>query len=271
VRASADDAGEREGVQPATSDKPDASTVPGTADFEKRVMRFCNGKGFAAGPWPDWDTSSPGYIGKQFARLDEADRCHAERWRDAYLRDLATRKRKPVPVGVFIRDRLWEGLDPELLLKAERAAAQGARPAEHAKPDGWAPSMGPVWAALVFATLIRGPEHPEHAPGAGGVWLAGTVRRAWPQLAGLFQLAQTNRGLVAPERFHALKDAMEFVPEGCSVWSDWQDEFKRRAWPDLPRRDAMEGLFMPKDGPQCIAAFEEALAGQSHKTSEAAQ
>lgn len=262
-RASADADG-REG-----DGKPDPSTVPGTADFEKRVMWFCNGRRFAAGPWPDWDTSSPGYIGKQFAQLAETDRQHAERWRDAYLRDLATRKRKPVPVGVFIRDRLWEGLDPELLLKAERAAAQGAKPAEHAKPEGWAVSMGPVWSALLHEVLLDGPEHPGHAP-ENGLWLRFNLQRAWPRVAALYDMAQARRGFVAPERSQRLKDLMEFVPEGCGAWVAWEAEFKARSWPQWPRREGMEGLYFPKGGPDGLAAFTQALARQD-TTSEAAQ
>ena len=40
---------------------------PQRAAFQKRVMRFCNGRGFAAGAWTDWDTSSPEWIARQFA------------------------------------------------------------------------------------------------------------------------------------------------------------------------------------------------------------
>jgi hypothetical protein len=272
VRASADDAGAEEGGNEDGPDGEEAGSVPSpdSADFQKRVIRFCNGRGFSAGEWPDWDTSSPGYIRRQFANLSEADRRHAERWRDAYLRDIATRKRKPVPVGVFLRDRLWEGLDPELLVKAQRAAVQGSKPAEHARPEGWAVAMGPVWSACLFDQLLRGPERPELAPD-GGLWLAAHLRRAWPRVERLFQFAQMKRGFVAPERFHAAKDAMEFVPEGCGVWSAWESEFKRRGWPAWPRREGFDGMYFPSGGPGCIAAFEQALAGQSSRTSEAAQ
>ncbi|WP_420406925.1 helix-turn-helix domain-containing protein [Hoeflea sp.] len=275
VRASADDAGakegEREGEKTAPAEKTDAGTVPGTADFEKRVMRFCQGDGYQGGEWPKFSGSSFSHIVRRFGDLDEDDRQAAERWRDAFLAKAKQQGVKtPMPVANYLRDRAWR-----LLTETEMARAMAAKDrsgdgksgaADTLKPEGWAVSMGPAWSALVFDTLLRGPEHPEHAPGDGAVWLAGTVRRAWPRLAGLFQLAQANRGFVAPEKHRALKDAVEFVPDGTTVWHAWRDEFARRGWPDLPRREGMDGLYMPRGGPEGIAAFEQALAGQSQKT-----
>ncbi|MDF1606968.1 hypothetical protein PZ897_02125 [Hoeflea sp. YIM 152468] len=228
-------------------------------------MRFCNGRDFAAGPWPDWDTSSPGWIGRQFAKLSEADRQHAERWRDAYLRDIATRRKKPVPVGTFFRDRLWEGLDPELLQRAMKAAAQGAKPAEHAKPEGWAVSMGPVFSAYLHLVLLKGPEHRDYAPD-GPLWLAGDLRRAWPEMAGLHQMAAMKRGVILPPRLHALKDQMEFVPEGCNAWAAWEAEYKARCWPMWPRHDGMKGMYFPVGGPEGLAAFEALSTPQKETT-----
>ena len=250
-------------------EKADPATVPETADFQKRVMRFCNGRDFAAGPWPDWDTSSPGWIGRQFAKLSEADRQHAERWRDAYLRDIATRRKKPVPVGTFFRDRLWEGLDPELLQRAMKAAQQGAKPAEHAKPEGWAVSMGPVWAVCLAEVLISGPEHGEHVP-SNGVWLRMNLTKAWPKLVQLCDLARAKRGLVLPERYHRMKHLVEFVPEGGAEWAAWEAEFKARNWPEWPRREGMDGMYFPIGGPAGLAAFEQELAAK-HTNNEAAQ
>jgi len=261
-RASADVDGD---WQEGDTGKPDPATLPGRAEFEKRVMRFCNGTGFGAGAWPDWDTSSPGWIGRQFAKLSEEDRGHAERWRDAYLRDLAIRKRKPVPVGVFLKDRLWEGLDPELLLKASRAAAQGAKPAEHAKPEGWAVGFGPVWAVALFGELLAGPARAHPNP-EKPLWFAGLLKSNWPALHAL----HSGRGFVAPERLHRMKELMEFVPEGGDVWAAWQAEARARGWPDWPRKDGMDGLYFPKGGPEGLAAFEQALAGQTsnHEAAE---
>lgn len=240
--------------------KADAATVPGTADFEKRVMRLCNGKGFTAGAWLDWDTSSPGWIGRQFARLDEADRQAAERWRDPYLRDMALRKKRPVRVGIYLRDRLWEGLDPMLLVRAEKAAEQGAKVSEVAKPDGWGNAYGPVWAAALFEVLLGGPERPELAPPAGSVWLASHISRAWPRLAGLKAMADQRGGGVFPERLHRLSARMVFVPRDSAAWSDWAEAMKARGWPDiLPAR--MEGGYFPAGGPGSLEGYRAALDG----------
>lgn len=255
ARGRADDFGSEEGGSDAAAGR---GETPGTADFEKRVMRFCNGRGFTAGAWPDWDTSAPGWIGRQFTKLSESDRQAAERWRDAYLRDIALRRKSPVTVGVFLRDRLWEGLDPEMLLRADRAATQGARPAEPAKPDGWAPALGPVWAAALHAALLDGPERPELAP-AGGLWLAGHLRRAWPAVAMLLDLVSQGRGLVFGPRWHALRDAMEFVPTGTAVFEAWVDEYRRRGWPEVKLRAGIDGAYFPKGGPAGLDAFGAAV------------
>ncbi|MEB3269961.1 MAG: hypothetical protein VKJ09_15580, partial [Leptolyngbya sp.] len=237
---------------------------PGTADFEKRVMRFCNGKGFDAGPWPDWDTSSPGYIAKQFARLDSADREAAERWRDAYLRDLAARKKRPVPVGVFIRDRLWAGLDPQILVNARSIAERGASKGGHALPDDWAPAFGPVWMACRFEALLAGPREGAEVP-ESGFWLVSQIQRDWPRVHAL-HLSVATGGLKLPPHLHGLADDMEFVPTGTAVFDAWRDTFRARGWP-LP--DGRDGLYFPKGGPEGIDAFACALAAlkQGHGSS----
>lgn len=275
-RASADATGNcREGVEseqadePLSASKPDPATAPGTAAFRKRVVWFCSGRGFAAGAWPNWDaerSASIEWVTDRFAELSEQDRQLAEQWRDAYLRDIATRGLNPQKVGIFVRDRMWEGLDPELLLKAQRAAVQGAKPAEHAKPDGWAVARGPVWSAALHQVLLNGPDHPDLAPDSG-LWLAGDLRRAWPRLSGLRQMADMGRGFVAPQQLHRLKGAMEFVPADCEVWQAWEGEYKARGWPMWPRHDGMKGMYFPKGGPDGLAAFEAQLT--SHKETAA--
>jgi len=260
--ASADASENGEGVDEDEPGKPVPAAMPGTAAFRKRVVWFCSGRGFDAGAWPNWDaekSASIEWITDRFADLSEQDRQHAERWRDAYLRDIAQRGLRPQKIGIFIRDRMWEGLDPELLLKARRAAAQGVKPAEHAKPEGWAVAMGPVWAAYLAEVLLHGPDHPEHAP-ENGMWLRFSLTRAWPKLASLYDLAKAKRGLVLPERLHRMKDLMEFVPEGGNVWAAWEAEFKARNWPEWPRREGMDGMYFPIGGPGGLDTFEQASA-----------
>ncbi len=256
VRAAARAAQGRDGEQDTVR-----ADTPGTADFEKRVMRFCNGRGFEAGPWPDWDTSSPGYIGRQMAALGPEERRAAERWRDPYLLDLKYRGKKPVPPGVFLRDRLWTGLDPEILQRAEKLKQSKLAPAERPKPEGWAAAHGPVWSARLHGILLAGPERPERVPdeipvAAGeALWLTSQITSAWPTLAAL----RNGGGRVFGPEWHALKDAVEFVPANSTMFGSWRDEYARRRWPWPKVPDGMDGLYFPKDGPDGLEAFCEVM------------
>jgi hypothetical protein len=227
----------------------DAADIPGRADFEKRVMRFCTGRGFTAGQWTNWDTSSPGHIGKMFALLSSDERLEAERWRDAFLHDLTRRKVSPPPVANYLRDRMWQHLDPVLLERAE-AAAKGVP-----VPDDYAPPLGPVWSALVHGLMIEGPEHPEHAPAAGQIWLRVQIEKAWPKIASIFTAAALRRGVRAGARWQALKDAMEFVPKDSPLFAAWRAEAARRGWPALPSIGDMAGMYFPAGGPEALDAF----------------
>lgn len=250
---------------------PVASTDrPGTADFEKRVMRFCNGRGFDAGPWPDWDTSSPGYIGRQMAALDAGQRGEAERWRDPYLLDMAHRGRKPVPVGVFLRDKLWTGLDDEIIARAEAIKAAKTKPADRPKPDGWAACMGPVGMAWLFAKLLEGPEDVPEADGP--IVLRGQLLRAWPKVARFQDVLHQRGGIIFEPAWHAARDAMEPVPQGSDVLAAWKDAFEARHWPWLSAFDAAGVVYCPKGGPDGLEAFSDAvrLAAQSGDEGKAA-
>lgn len=241
----------------------DRSDMPGTADFEKRVMRFCNGRGYDAGAWPDWDTSSPGYINRQMAGLSPDERAESEKWRDPYLLDLKHRGRKPVPPGVFLRDRLWTGLDEAILQRAERLKQAKLAPAERPRPEGWAAAHGPVWSARMHALLLDGPERPERVPGeipvAAGeaLWLANQISAAWPSLAAL----RSGGGRVLEPRWHALKDAVEFVKADSAIFAAWRDAYADRLWPWPKVPDGMDGLYFPRGGPAGLKDFEDALRG----------
>lgn len=236
--------------------------TPKSAAFEKRVMRFCSGAGFQAGKWPDWDTgtnSTLQWISGQFAKLSPEERGEAERWRCPYLLDVAARGVKPKPVGTFLRDRLWNALDPEILKRADSAkAAQEARKAK-LEPDGWAACLGPVGMARLFAFLFEGPSDADLAqvPFLTDVQLA----KAWPAVHGFKNLQQQKGGAVFGGRWHGFAPLFEPVPQGTDMLAAWKDEFRRRGWPWLAVFDAAKVVFCPRGGPQGLDDFEIALKG----------
>lgn len=261
-----------ETAAPDDDGKPEAADTPGRAAFEKRVMRFCTGRGFAAGPWPDWDGSSPGYVAQQFAKLAPDERAAAEKWRDAYLLDLKDRGVKPIPVGNFMRDRLWTGLDPAVLERAEKRLAAQLPAAERAKPEGWAACLGPVGMAWLFAALLAGPadEAAAREIADAGFIFAPKLRIAWPAVADFqARVRQTGGAQYAP-RWHALKDAMEPVPARTGTLAAWREVFDKLGWPWLVMFDSRDVVFCPKGGPEGLEAFEAALAAQNEE-SEAAE
>lgn len=253
---------EREGAQARVggeTENQDIETTetPGRADFDRRVQAYVSGKGFDAGKWPDWESSSIGWITRQFASLTREERAEAERWRDAYLLDLAARKKRPVPVGTFMRDRQWQALDPEILALAEKRKAAALSPDERPKPDGWAACLGPVGMAWLFAKLLDGPKDVPEA--AGPFVLRYQVERAWPAVAH-FQTVRGQRGGAEwADRWHKLKSDMEPVPQGSDVLAAWRAEFEARRWPWLPEFDQADVVYCPKGGPGGLKEFNEAV------------
>lgn len=245
------EAREREGE----SEDQDLGDTPGTAAFDKRVMRFCNGTKFAAGPWPDWDTSSPGWIGRQFGKLDAAERMEAERWRDAYLLDMRQRGKSPVTVGIFLRDKLWTGLDSAILARVDRVKA--GRPVEEAKPDGWAKCLGPVGMAFLFGKMLAGPADAELA--ARPFLSDAMLREAWPAVW-WWQASQRQKGGgVFADAWHGLRDQMVPVPADSGAMAEWKAEFTRRGWRWLAALDGLDVVYCPKGGPAGLSAFEAAV------------
>lgn len=236
-----------------------ASETPGRADFEKRVMRFCSGRGFHAGPWPDWDTgASPGWIAKQFAALSIEERGEAERWRDAYLLDIAARKQAPVAVGNFMSGKLWTGLDPAILDRAEKQRHGRLAPGDVARPDGWASCLGPVGMAWLFDQMLKGPK--DAAAMAKPFLSDGALRDAWPELWWFQATLRQRGGAVFDAAWHAVKPSMEPVPRGSAVLAAWREEFAARGWKWLPAFDGMDVVYCPKGGPDGLVAFEHAVS-----------
>jgi hypothetical protein len=217
-----------------------SKTETGKAALEKRVQRFCSGAGFKTGAWPDWDTgASFGYVAGRFEALSEAERETAERWRDAYLADVARRGKAAVKVGNFLRDRMWEALDPRLLTAFEAAPVAGAP----AQTDGYAPAFGPVWGAWVVARLLSGQEV------AGLAFkpdMPAEVRKAWPLLGGLFSEAKCGRGRAFGQKPHDLAALLEPVPVGSAKWDAWMTVWQERGWPVLPETGNQKVVYLPR-------------------------
>lgn len=244
-----------------------AADRPGTAAFEKRVMRFCNGRGFAAGAWKDWDTSSPNWIGRQFGELTSAERLEAERWRDAYLFDLKDRGKDPVTIGNFLRGRMWEGLNPLVLERAEKRKAGALKPDEQAKPEGWAKCLGPTGMAFLFGKLLDGPANAELA--ARSFLSDPQLREAWPAPWWWQAMLRQKGGGIFDPGWHGLTGAMEPVPQGTAVLAAWKAEFSRRGWPWFAPFDNAPVVYCPIGGPERLQGFEDAMRSQG--TAEAAE
>ncbi|GAA5655767.1 hypothetical protein Brsp06_02133 [Brucella sp. NBRC 13694] len=245
--------------QPRSSGEDD----PKTAAFERRVIRFCNGVGYQAGIWPKWDNKTTlDWIKRQFAGISPDERKQAERWRDAYLLDAAERKVKPQPVGTFFRDRMWNALDPEIILRAERAAAaQKAKEAREAsqRPVGWAKCLGPVGMARLFAFLLDGPSDASMVSGLPMTdW---QLSKAWPSVHGFKITMQQKGGIVFGQRWHDLARTLEPVPRDTDVLEAWREEFRAKGWPWLSAFDSAPVVFCPKGGPAALHEFESALRG----------
>ncbi|WKT93753.1 helix-turn-helix domain-containing protein [Brucella anthropi] len=236
-----------------------AEDNPASAAFRKRVARFCNGTGFVAGPWKDWDVGAAlDWIAKRFASLTPEERREAEQWRDAYLLDVAARKKSPQAVGNFLRDRTWTALDPEILKRVETVKAQASR-SEERKPDGWASCLGPVGLSRMFAHLLDGPADDELA--RSSFLPKSQLVKAWPAIARFRDIQQQKGGAVFPAMWHEAVALMEPVPQDTTMLDAWRDEFRRRAWPWPGEFDRLAVVYCPKGGPDALYEFESALRG----------
>lgn len=230
-----------------------------TAAFEKRVIRFLNGVGYDTGIWPKWDHKTTlNWIKDRFAGLTPSERTEAERWRDAYLQDAIDRKVKPHPAGVFFRDRLWNALNPEILLRYEAVRAQEVR-SDATKPDGWAAGYGPVGMARMFALLLDGPADAELAKNQflPRVMLA----KAWPALTRFREIQQQRNGTIFPQIWHSVAEFMEPLPQGTAMLMVWKNEFKQRAWPWPAEFDRMQVVYCPRGGPDALEELQALLRG----------
>mgnify|MGYP001203904713 CR=1 FL=1 len=233
-----------------------------TADFQKRVQRLITGEGGSGEAWPKSAGSSFEHIAKIFAGLDEEERQAAERYRDAYLAKAKAQKTQAAYLAAYLKGRQWQLLSPAEMARAVAAAerAKDGGDGTPTRPDGWAVALGPVWSACWHEHLLAGPDRPDMAPGEGEMWIPARLVVAWPKVHGLMQMASLRRGSVFAERWHELKDLVEFVALGTPEWAAWEAEYRRRGWPRMPAHDDSRGAYFPKGGPDGLGAFGERLA-----------
>ncbi len=211
-----------------------------------------HGVGYCEGEWPGWDSSSPGWIERMFAKLTIEDRREAEAGRDALLAKARRNGKKPMPIGVYLRDKAWVLLsEADRKWARELAERKEGGKAGAPKPEGWAPAYGPAHAAALFRILLDGPQNPGAAP-ENGMWLANHIRLAWPRLFAFRQATAIHGGMVLTGDG---AEMMEFVPADGDVMAAWHDEFRRRGWPELNVLNGMRGHYMPRGGPDGLDAF----------------
>lgn len=251
-----DDEGEKVESENSTSGVLSDEDNPSKAAFTKRVQRFCNGETFSAGEWAGWAGSSMDWIAKQFAALSIDERKAAETWRDAYLRDMARQRIKPIPVGKFFTAKQWEALSPDVLERDAKAKKQNLPAGKTPVKDGWVNAWGPVFNAFTIAQFLKGRQDGQEGTGAPVVRVH--IRSAYPVYESLLRSAEQRKGAVIAKPWHDLKDAMEFVQPSDRL-DDWRDAFKEREWVWPSAFNAEAGAYLPKGGPQALEAFEQAV------------
>ncbi|MHB2265022.1 helix-turn-helix domain-containing protein [Aliihoeflea sp. PC F10.4] len=243
-----------------------ASETPGRADFEKRVQRFCNGKGYQAGPWPGWEKPSFSWIVSQFAKLTVDERAEAERWRDPYL---LVSGGKANFVGPFLRDKAWERFDDAFKAKAEAAAARPA--GEIASAGPW----GPTWAMKCHRALLLDAPQPSPAPSSAYLrqlvqqddeqGRAERLRRqadyGWPQVRAWHAAASDRKSIAATIDDKAFDHLMEPVKPTDPLFDAWKRFYAAQGWPWIPDPGSMPVVYFPAGGPDNLHEFEHALRG----------
>lgn len=244
--------------------------------------------------WPGAAGSSTQWAAQQFAKLSDIDRAEAERLRDAYLDHCSRSGVRPVALGVYLRDRKFEGVQP--LAKDAAPRLSGDRVA--------VPVLGPVFAVACMAEVLGRPapirladNHREtilksaealsaRNPQRGRDYLANRgidldengkpvfpanferdeerrlrMTEGYPGAKRLYEAAKDRANVTVPQRFEALKNSMEFVPVDSEMMSAWRGWFESNFLP-FPPLTARGGYF-PAGGPDRLDDFRAALARES--------
>lgn len=218
--------------------------------------------------WPSFVADSYRVALKQAMALTAAEReTAADRMADYLAAEKASGGR--CAFGVYLSEKRWERLGP--------------KPEAPAKPT-YAPSFGPVWAAMRMRDLVTGPKA-QPAPLKGWELSAiengrltretlekdNRMRSGWPMVNGLHMGAERGVGISGyGEAEEELGKLCEFVPVDSDVWKAWKVEHDLRGWPWLPDPGSMRGVYFPVGGPGGLEAFEQAVRG-THDAQQAAE
>lgn len=241
-------------------------------------------------PWPGAVGSSTDWAAKQFAKLPEDERLMAEERRDDYLAVCKAQGVKPVALGVYVRDRKFLDVTPQMARAASQKIDRVA-----VKP------FGPVWAGMRAHALARGPERVEmpgdvrgtveanyaalkrmNEPRARaylerkGIGLSADgqlifpddfereeYRRrqneeGFPLVNRLHKLAQDRGAELTDGRNQALAELCEPVPVGSEAYEAWRAYHLEMNWPLWPDPGQMRVVYFPKGGPEGMRAFMDA-------------
>jgi len=255
-----------------------------------KAMELGSRPAYSGTPWPGAQGSSTSWAASQFAKLDDQERADAEKLRDTYLATCERNRVKPVAIGVYFRDRKWEGLT--VAAKDAAPRLKGGRIAVAV--------LGPVYAAAYMAEVLKAPR-PVHLPddvrqttlktaeafqrlnpqkardylAAKGISLDADGKAVFPStferdeerrlrmsdgFPGAKRLQDASRdrqAVTVDDRFEALKEAMEFVPSASQAMERWQQWFAANHLPFPPV--APRGGYFPAGGPDAMDDFRAAL------------
>ncbi|MDH6265523.1 hypothetical protein M2360_000913 [Rhizobium sp. SG_E_25_P2] len=281
---------EREGASARSGGARAETAVDDEGDDEARLLRRVKAMEVGRGggqAWPGCIGSSTSWAAGHFAKLTPEERRTAEERRDAYLALCAAQKVKPVALGVYFRDRKWEGV-ADATIAARAASRIKAAP------------FGPVWAGMKALALAAGPKRIElpddvqrevtaayeafasrSATTASRYLISKGLRveggrlvfpadfrereiarrvtsQGYPEVNHLHDEAGKREAVVCEARFAGLKDLCEPVPVGSALYEAWRAEHERRGWPWHPDPGGMRVVYFPKGGPEGFDAWSEA-------------
>lgn len=236
---------EREGASASEGKEDKPSRAVDMTQMLRRVkaMEIGARPAYSGVSWPGAAGSSTQWAAQQFAKLSDEDRAQAEKLRDTYLADCERSRVRPVAIGVYFRDRKWEGL--QILPKDAAPRLSGDRVA--------VPVLGPVFAAAYMAEVLKAPEKLQLPPdirkrvlGTYEVRQRLNPQRAREYLAERGISLDAEKKPVFPETFERDEERRQRVANGYPGANRLRDAARERAHVTVGQRfEALKGLMEP--------------------------